>query len=99
MDTAGEALIGVNVIVKGTNQGTVTDINGLFTLRAPSSNSTLLFSYVGFREQEVALNGRTELQVTMEQDTEFLDEVIVVGYGTQKRTASRAPYPPYLIPN
>ena len=85
MDTAGEALIGVNVIVKGTNQGTVTDINGVFTLRAPSSNSTLLFSYVGFREQEVALNGRTELQVTMEQDTEFLDEVIVVGYGTQKK--------------
>jgi TonB-dependent SusC/RagA subfamily outer membrane receptor len=87
MDTAGEALIGVNVIVKGTNQGTVTDINGVFTLRAPSSNSTLLFSYVGFREQEVALNGRTELQVTMEQDTEFLDEVIVVGYGTQKRAS------------
>lgn len=65
----------------------MTDINGVFTLRAPSSNSTLLFSYVGFREQEVALNGRTELQVTMEQDTEFLDEVIVVGYGTQKRAS------------
>ncbi len=87
VDTTGETLIGVNVIVKGTSQGTVSDINGEFSLPVPSSNSTLIFSYVGFVEQEIPLNGRTYLNVTMEQDTEILDEVIVVGYGTQRRTS------------
>lgn len=87
VDTTGETLIGVNVIVKGTSQGTVSDINGEFTLPVPSSNSTLVFSYVGFVEQEIPLNGRTYINVTMEQDTELLDEVIVVGYGTQRRTS------------
>jgi TonB-linked SusC/RagA family outer membrane protein len=85
VDATGETLIGVNVIVKGTNQGTVTDTNGEFNLSVPSPNSTLMFSYVGFREQEIPLNGRTYLNVTMEQDTELLDEIIVVGYGTQQK--------------
>jgi TonB-linked SusC/RagA family outer membrane protein len=87
VDTTGETLIGVNVIVKGIRQGTVSDINGEFSLPVPSSNSTLVFSYVGFMEQEISLNGRTYLNVTMEQDTEMLDEVIVVGYGTQRKTS------------
>lgn len=87
VDTAGETLIGVNVIQKDTRQGTVTDIDGEFTMSVPSTNSTLVFSYVGFREQEVPLNGRNYVSVTMEQDTELLDEVIVVGYGTQRRTS------------
>ncbi|WP_298648131.1 TonB-dependent receptor [uncultured Proteiniphilum sp.] len=87
VDTTGETLIGVNVIVKGTSQGTISDINGEFIVPVPSSNSTLVFSYVGFVEQEIPLNGRTYLNVTMEQDTEILDEVIVVGYGTQRRTS------------
>src|SRR5690606_4535844 len=76
VDTAGETLIGVNVIQKDTRQGTVTDIDGEFTMSVPSTNSTLVFSYVGFREQEVPLNGRNYVSVTMEQDTELLDEVI-----------------------
>ncbi|HHV87191.1 MAG TPA: TonB-dependent receptor [Petrimonas sp.] len=87
VDTTGETLIGVNVVLKGTRQGTVTDMNGEFTISATSSNSTLIFSYVGFVEQEVPLNGKTYLNITMAQDTELLDEVIVVGYGTQKRTS------------
>ncbi|SCD21879.1 SusC/RagA family TonB-linked outer membrane protein [Proteiniphilum saccharofermentans] len=87
VDTTGETLIGVNVIIKGSSQGTVSDINGEFSLQVPSSNSTLVFSYVGFVEQEIPLNGRTYLNITMEQDTEILDEVIVVGYGTQRRTS------------
>jgi len=87
VDTAGETLIGVNVIQKDTRQGTVTDIDGEFTMSVPSTNSTLVFSYVGFRQQEVPLNGRNFVSVTMEQDTELLDEVIVVGYGTQRRTS------------
>ncbi len=87
VDMTGETLIGVNVIVKGTNQGTISDINGEFSLQVPSSNSTLIFSYVGFQEQEISLNRRTYLDVTMEQDIELLDEVIVVGYGTQRRVS------------
>ena len=87
VDATGETLIGVNVILKDTRQGTVTDIDGDFTISVPSANSTLVFSYVGFRELEVPLNGRNFVTVTMEQDTELLDEVIVVGYGTQRRTS------------
>ncbi|MCE4565518.1 TonB-dependent receptor [Maribellus sp. CM-23] len=86
-DTNGETLIGVTVLVKDTKQGTVTDANGEFTLSVPSINSTLLFSYVGFIAQEVPLSGRTYLNITLAQDTEELDEVIVVGYGTQKKVS------------
>ncbi|HCC85023.1 MAG TPA: SusC/RagA family TonB-linked outer membrane protein, partial [Porphyromonadaceae bacterium] len=85
VDATGETLIGVNVIVKGTTQGTITDTNGEFNLSVPSLNSTLIFSYVGYVEQEIPLNGRTYLNVMLEQDTELLDEVVVVGYGTQKK--------------
>ncbi|KUK58153.1 MAG: TonB-dependent receptor plug [Bacteroidetes bacterium 38_7] len=85
-DATGETLIGVNVMIKGTQQGTVTDSNGEFTISVPSSTSTLVFSYVGFREIEVPLNGRNYLNVTMEQDTELLEEVVVVGYGTMRKS-------------
>lgn len=84
-DTNGEALIGVNVIVKGTTQGTVTDNEGMFSLQVPNENSVLEFSYVGFKTIEIPLNGRTLLNVTMNEDTEMLEEVVVVGYGTQKK--------------
>jgi len=87
VDLNGETLIGVNVIVKDSRQGTVTDIDGEFSLSVPSSNNTLVFSYVGFKEQEIPLQGRNFLNVTLEQDTELLDEVIVVGYGTQRKTS------------
>ncbi len=87
VDATGETLIGVNVVLKNTRQGTVTDIDGEFNLSVPSTSSTLLFSYVGFKELEVPLNGRNFVNVTMQADTELLDEVIVVGYGTQRRTS------------
>jgi len=87
VDLNGETLIGVNVIVKDSRLGTVTDINGEFSLSVPSLNNTLVFSYVGFKEQEIPLQGRNFVNVTLEQDTELLDEVIVVGYGTQRRTS------------
>jgi TonB-linked SusC/RagA family outer membrane protein len=87
VDATGETLIGVNVVLKNTRMGTVTDIDGEFNLSVPSTNSTLVFSYVGYKEQEVALNGRNFVNVTLQQDTELLDEVIVVGYGTQRRTS------------
>lgn len=87
VDATGETLIGVNVILKDTRQGTVTNVDGEFTMSVPSTNSTLVLSYVGFMEQEVPLNGRNFVTVTLEQDTELLDEVIVVGYGTQRKTS------------
>jgi len=84
-DTKGEPLIGVNVTVKGTNQGTVTDNEGMFSLQVPNENSVLEFSYVGFKTMEIPLNGQTSLNVTMNEDIEMLEEVVVVGYGTQKK--------------
>lgn len=86
-DSNSEPLIGVNVILKGTRQGTVTNIDGEFTLTVPNTNEIIEFSYVGFQTQEIPLNGQTYLKVTMTEDTELLDEVIVVGYGTQKKVS------------
>src|SRR5690554_952432 len=87
VDTTGESLIGVNVVIKDSRQGTVTDIDGNFSLEVPSLNNTLVFSYVGYAELEVPLNGRNWIEVTMSQDTELLDEIVVVGYGTQRRAS------------
>lgn len=84
-DSSGEALIGVNVMIKNTQQGTITDIDGQFTLSVSSTNETLEFSYVGFQTLDYPLNGRTSVNITMREDTEMLDEVVVVGYGTQKK--------------
>ncbi len=80
----GEALVGVNVIVKGTMNGTVTDVNGRFSLNAPE-NATLVFSFVGFLKEEVTINNRTKLEITLKSDAKSLDEIVVVGYGSQSR--------------
>lgn len=85
VDTKGEALIGVNVIIKKTDQGTVTDVNGEFRLTVNDPEVILEFSYVGFKTQEVPLLKRSYLNITLEEDTELLEEVVVVGYGTQKK--------------
>lgn len=87
VDTSGEELIGVNVIIKNTNQGTVTDVNGVFTIVVPNLNSTLVFTYVGFEKLETPLNGRNRINVVLSPDIELLDEVIVIGYGTQRRAS------------
>ncbi|WP_019539283.1 SusC/RagA family TonB-linked outer membrane protein [Proteiniphilum acetatigenes] len=84
-DSNNEPLIGVNVIVKGTQQGTVTNTEGEFTLTAPNTNAVIEFSYIGFQTQELSLNGQTYLNVIMREDSELLEEVVVVGYGTQKK--------------
>ena len=80
----GEALVGVNVIIKGTITGTVTDVNGRFSLNVPQG-ATLVFSFVGFLKEEVAVNERTRLEITLKSDAKSLDEVLVVGYGRQSR--------------
>jgi TonB-linked SusC/RagA family outer membrane protein len=85
-DKNGESLIGVSVIVKGTSQGTATDIDGNYTLNV-AGNATLQFSYVSYLPQEVAVGGKTRIDVTLEEDVQALEEIVVIGYGTQRREA------------
>lgn len=86
-DKTGEPLVGATVQEKGnTSNGIATGIDGDFTLKVKSSKAVLLVSYVGMKSQEVALNGRTDVTVTLEEDSELLDEVVVVGYGTMKKS-------------
>ena len=85
VDNSGEPLIGVSVVEKGNkSNGAVTDADGNFTLRVPSK-STLVISYVGYRSQEVAVNGRHAVNVTLSEDAELLNDVVVIGYGTVKK--------------
>lgn len=86
-DIQGESLIGVNVVQKGTTNGTVTDIEGDFTIKVPA-NTTIVFSYIGFEKQERVWDGKSSMQVTLQEDVAMLDDVVVIGaYGTvQKRT-------------
>lgn len=77
---------GVNVLVKGTTTGAVTDFDGNYSISVPSNDSILVFSYLGFITQEVTVGANTSINITMETDLESLDEVIVVGFGTQKKT-------------
>lgn len=86
-DAKGENLIGVSIKVKGTSSGVMTDVNGNFKLNVPKSNATLEFSYIGFLNQEIDLKGKTVLNVILQEDMKLLDEVVVVGYGVQKRTS------------
>lgn len=81
----GETLIGVNVQVKGTNKGTSTDFEGHFQLNEVDVNDVLVFSYIGYQTMEVPVEGRSKINVTMATNAELLDEVVVVGYGVQKK--------------
>ncbi|WP_310393784.1 TonB-dependent receptor [Hymenobacter sp.] len=81
----GEGLPGVTVVLKGTTVGTSTDADGRYSLRLPDLTGTLVFSFVGFTTREVPLSGRTSLDIALEQDVKALNEVVVVGYGTQSR--------------
>lgn len=84
-----EPLPGVNVVVKGTTNGTITDLDGQFTLNAPS-DCILSISYVGYKSQEVSVKGNRSLRVVLQEDTETLDEIVVVGYGVQKKSVVTA---------
>ncbi|WP_448635640.1 SusC/RagA family TonB-linked outer membrane protein [Pedobacter panaciterrae] len=75
----------VNVSVKGTNLGTATNVNGIYTLNNVNPKATLVFSYIGYKQQEIELNGKTQLNVTLTSDFGNLEEVVVVGFGTKKK--------------
>ncbi|MDO9255818.1 MAG: TonB-dependent receptor [Bacteroidales bacterium] len=82
----GESMPGVSIAVKGTSLGTITDINGKFSLKVTDENSILKFSFIGYIPQEVAVKGRSIINVTLEQDAASLEGVVVVGYGVQKKS-------------
>lgn len=84
MDEMGEAVIGANVSEKGTTNGTVTDMDGQFSLEM-EENGSLLVSYIGFNKEDLAIKGREIFNITLKEDSQALDEVVVVGYGTQKK--------------
>lgn len=85
LDTMGEPIIGANVVVKGTTNGTITDLDGHFVLEVPAE-CTLQVSYIGFNTQEIKVSSTTtDVTVNLKEDTETLEEVVVVGYGTQKK--------------
>lgn len=84
VDETGEPVIGANVVVAGTTNGTVTDFNGNFTLEVPE-NGTLDISFIGYLTQSISLKGKSDFRITLKEDTQKLDEVVVVGYGTRSR--------------
>lgn len=84
-DAAGETVIGASVVVKGTTNGTITGVDGDFTLNSVSKGSTIVISYVGYINQEIKFNGQP-VNIILKEDSKTLDEVVVVGYGVQKKT-------------
>ncbi len=89
--TSGDALAGVNVLVKGTQSGTQTDDKGEFSIRVKNENTTLVFSYVGYKNQEIKVGSQDVININLEPEVTTLDQVVVVGYGTQKSKDLTAP--------
>ena len=87
VDASGEPVIGASVVVKGTTTGVITDLDGNFILNNVSEKSILVISYVGYKSQEIAVSGKSAINVTMQEDSEMLDEVVVVGYGAMKKSS------------
>ena len=84
LDDTGTPVIGANVLVKGTTIGTITDMDGRFSLEAPA-DAVLQISYIGFLTQEITVGNKNEISISLREDAEALDELVVVGYGTVKR--------------
>lgn len=85
VDETGLPVIGVNVKVKGTTNGAITDLDGNFTLKGVPQGAVLVVSYVGYKEQEIKVGAQSQLSITLQEDTELIDEVVVVGYASQKK--------------
>lgn len=84
-DNSGELLLGVSIVLKGTSIGTVTDIDGNYSVEVPDDHAILVFSYLGYSTQELSVKGKSRLDVILTEDMQKLEEVVVVGYGTQKK--------------
>lgn len=81
----GEGLPGVNVVIKGTQQGTTSDADGIFSVKVADENTILVFSFVGYLTREILVGKKTDLEISLEEDEKSLEEVVVVGYGTQRK--------------
>lgn len=84
-DNAGEAIIGASVVVKGTSNGSVTDLDGNYTLTDVPQGATLVISYVGYKSQEVVANATSLKNIILLEDSKTLNELVVIGYGTQRK--------------
>jgi TonB-linked SusC/RagA family outer membrane protein len=84
--SSGEPLVGVNIVVEGTTTGTMTDINGKYTIEVPNRNSVLAISYIGYVSQRINVEGRAVIDVSFQSDVQALAEIVVTGYGTQRRS-------------
>lgn len=85
VDDQGETIIGANVMVKGTTNGSITNVNGQFTLNNVPEGATLIISFVGYKEQSIKVGPQNNLNITLKEDSELIDEVVVVGYASQKK--------------
>ena len=86
IDVNGESLIGVNIVIKGTTNGAITDIDGNFAIDVVPGQ-TLVISFIGFKKQEILVKEQTQLSITLEEDQTQLGDVVVVGYGNQKKAS------------
>ena len=84
-DEKGETLAGVNVLIKGTNNGVATDINGEYSIEVPDANAFLVFSYIGYISQEIAVGNKLLINVLLVVDSETIEEVVVIGYGSKRK--------------
>lgn len=90
LDDMNEGLPGASVKIKGTQQGTVSDLDGHFTITVPSTNSVLVFSFIGYKTQEITVGSKRDMKVQMKDDSKLIDEVVIVGFGTQKKIHATA---------
>ena len=86
VDALNESMPGVNVQVKGTTNVTITNIDGKFSISVPNSKSVLIFTFIGYSKQEIVVGNQAKINVQLKEDAQNLDEVVVVGYGTAKKS-------------
>ena len=88
---------GVNVQVKGTTNGTITNIDGKFSISVPNSKSVLIFTFIGYSKQEIVVGNQAKINVQLKEDAQNLDEVVVVGYGTAKKSDLTVLLPVFVL--
>ncbi len=86
-DVKGEWMIGVSILEKGTSNGVITDINGQYSISTSSAAPTLVVSYIGYKSQEVRVGKKNVVDIVLEEDVSALDEVVIVGYGQQRKVS------------
>lgn len=82
----GEPIIGASILLKGQSSGTITDFNGNYSIPNVPSGATLVFSYIGMKTQEVKVTASSKLDISLEEDNQLIDEVVVIGYGMQRKS-------------